>query len=112
MISSLTGMEVSNASLYDGGSAVAEASLMAIRAHRKSKSQRILVPAAVNPDYRDVLQAVAGGQHLARGGKAAHRELFACQRLLQHEAYRVVVIDDPDLKHRCWVHWHRRAAGS
>src|SRR6185436_6156699 len=42
MISSLTGMEVSNASLYDGGSAVAEASLMAIRAHRRSKSQRIL----------------------------------------------------------------------
>ena len=44
MISALTGMEVSNASLYDGGSAVAEASLMAVRAHRSSKSQRILVP--------------------------------------------------------------------
>ena len=37
MITSLTGMEVSNASLYDGGSAVAEASLMAIRAHHKSQ---------------------------------------------------------------------------
>ena len=46
MISSLTGMEVSNASMYDGGSAVAEASLMAMRAHRKSKSQRVLVPDA------------------------------------------------------------------
>jgi glycine dehydrogenase subunit 1 len=65
MMASLTGMAASNASLYDGATALAEACLMAVRAHRKSKSQRILVPAAVNPDYRDVLQAVAGGQKLA-----------------------------------------------
>jgi glycine dehydrogenase subunit 1 len=65
MMASLTGMAASNASLYDGATALAEACLMAVRAHRKSKSQRILVPAAVNPDYRDVLQAVAGGQSLA-----------------------------------------------
>src|SRR5262245_43408257 len=62
MISSLTGMEVSNASLYDGGSAVAEASLMAIRAHRKSKSQRVLVPTTLNPTYRKVAVATASGQ--------------------------------------------------
>ena len=65
MMASLTGMAASNASLYDGATALAEACLMAVRAHRKSKSQRILVPAAVNPDYRDVLHAVAGGQNLA-----------------------------------------------
>src|SRR5512139_217927 len=65
MMASLTGMAASNASLYDGATGLAEACLMAVRAHRKSKSQRILVPAAVNPDYRDVLQAVAGGQNLA-----------------------------------------------
>jgi glycine dehydrogenase subunit 1 len=62
MITSLTGMEVSNASLYDGGSAVAEASLMAIRAHRKSKSQRVLLPTNVHPNYRKVAAATAGGQ--------------------------------------------------
>jgi len=62
MISSLTGMEVSNASLYDGGSAVAEASLMSVRAHRKSKSQRILVPTTVHPNYRKVAVATASGQ--------------------------------------------------
>jgi glycine dehydrogenase subunit 1 len=65
MMASLTGMAASNASLYDGATALGEACLMAVRAHRKSKSQRILVPAAVNPTYRDVLQAVAGGQNLA-----------------------------------------------
>src|SRR5262245_58811721 len=62
MISSLTGMEVSNASLYDGGSAVAEVSLMAIRSHRKSKAQRILVPTTMHPNYRKVAVATASGQ--------------------------------------------------
>jgi glycine dehydrogenase subunit 1 len=65
MMASLTGMAASNASLYDGATALAEACLMAVRAHRKSKSQRILVPTAVNPTYRQVLQAIAGNQNLA-----------------------------------------------
>lgn len=64
MISSLTGMEVSNASLYDGGSAVAEAALMSVRAHRKSKSMRILVPTTVHPHYRKVAVATAGNQNV------------------------------------------------
>ena len=64
MIASLTGMEVSNASLYDGASAVAEASLMAVRANRKSKSQRILMPTTVHPHYRKVAIAAAGNQGL------------------------------------------------
>src|ERR1044071_9573665 len=64
MIASLTGMQVSNASLYDGASAVAEASLMSVRAHRRSKSMRILVPTTVHPHYRKVAVATAGGQGL------------------------------------------------
>jgi glycine dehydrogenase subunit 1 len=62
MIASLTGMQVSNASLYDGASALAEACLMAVRAHRKSKSARILLPATLNPTYRKVVRAIAGMQ--------------------------------------------------
>ena len=65
MMASLTGMEASNASLYDGATALAEACLMAVRAHRKSKSARILLPAALNPWYRDVVESVAGSQKLA-----------------------------------------------
>ena len=74
MISSLTGMEVSNASLYDGGSAVAEAALMAVRAHRKSKSLRILVPSTVNPNYRRVAVSTAGNQGLRFETVAYSRE--------------------------------------
>ena len=65
MMASLTGLDVSNASLYDGASGLAEACLMAVRANRKSKSQRILLPAALNPTYRDVTQVVAGNQNIA-----------------------------------------------
>jgi glycine dehydrogenase subunit 1 len=62
MMASLTGMEVANASLYDGASALAEACLMAVRANRKSKAQRVLVPRSVHPHYRKVASATAGNQ--------------------------------------------------
>ena len=65
MISSLTGMEVSNASLYDGGSAVAEASLMAIRAHRKSQ-----VAAHPRADHRASELPQGGGGDGERPGRA------------------------------------------
>ena len=65
MMASLTGMDVSNASLYDGASALAEACLMAIRANRRSQSRRILVPATVHPHYRQVMQSIAGNQGLS-----------------------------------------------
>jgi glycine dehydrogenase subunit 1 len=62
MIASLTGMEVANASLYDGASALAEAALMAVRANRKSRSQRVLMPTSVHPHYRKVALTAAGNQ--------------------------------------------------
>jgi glycine dehydrogenase subunit 1 len=65
MMASLTGMQVSNASLYDGASALGEACLMAVRANRKSKSARILVPTSVNPTYLEVSRAIAEGQRLS-----------------------------------------------
>jgi glycine dehydrogenase subunit 1 len=65
MMASLTALDISNASLYDGASGLAEACLMAVRANRKSKSQRILLPVALNPTYRDVTQVVAGNQNIA-----------------------------------------------
>jgi glycine dehydrogenase subunit 1 len=64
MIARLTGMAVANASMYDGASAVAEAALMAVRAHRRSQSARILVPTTVHPHYRRVALATAANQGL------------------------------------------------
>jgi len=49
MICQLTGMDVANASLYDGASACAEAALMAMRATRRSK---VVISAGVHPEYR------------------------------------------------------------
>src|SRR5271170_6482546 len=62
MICALTGMEVSNASLYDGASALAEACLMAVRANRAASSRRILLPRTVNPTYAQVAESIAGNQ--------------------------------------------------
>ena len=64
MISSLTGMDVSNASVYDGASGLAEAALMAVRANRKSNSKRVLLASGVSATYRKVAEAIAGSQGL------------------------------------------------
>ena len=62
MMASLTGMDVSNASLYDGASGLAEAVLMAVRAHKKSR--KILMPATVHPIYRKVVHAIVKNQNI------------------------------------------------
>ncbi len=64
MMTGLTGMEVSNASLYDGASALAEACLMAVRANRASKSRRILVAGAMHPVYRKVAEVICAAQEI------------------------------------------------
>lgn len=56
MISRLTGMDISNATVYDGGTACAEAILMARRISRKSKA---LVSKNLNPEYKKVIDTYA-----------------------------------------------------
>ena len=58
MICELTGMEVANASMYDGASAMAEAALMGTRI---TKREEIIISSAVNPRYRKVLDTYLRG---------------------------------------------------
>ena len=62
MMASLTGMDVSNASMYDGATALAEAALMAVRSHKTSR--RILIPKTVHPVYRQVVRAIVSNQKI------------------------------------------------
>lgn len=64
MMTELMAMDVSNASLYDGASALAEAILMAVRGNRKSKSKRVLVPRNLHPDYRRTVEAIVSNQDI------------------------------------------------
>lgn len=64
MMANLTGMDVSNASLYDGASAVAEAILMAVRANKHSKTKQILVPRSLHPYYRQTIDALVRAQEI------------------------------------------------
>ena len=58
MISGLTGLDVANASMYDGASATAEAALMALRVTRRS---RVVVADGLHPHYRQVLATYLDG---------------------------------------------------
>jgi glycine dehydrogenase subunit 1 len=62
MMTTLTAMDVSNASLYDGATALAEAVLMAVRLEKKSALKRILMPTAVHPFYRDAVKSIVKQQ--------------------------------------------------
>lgn len=62
MMASLMGLGVSNASLYDGASALAEAILMAVRVNPRAR--RVLLPRTVHPRYRQVVKTIVSRQQI------------------------------------------------
>lgn len=64
MMASLMGMDVSNASMYDGASALAEAILMTVRLHRKSQSRKVLIPKNLQPSYRRTVRTLVKNQQI------------------------------------------------
>ena len=63
MISRITGMDIANASMYDGGSACAEAVLMAHRINR-GKKNKALVSDRLNPEYKEVIKTYCWAQNI------------------------------------------------
>ena len=61
MICELTGMEVANASMYDGSTAAAEAVMMGVRLTGR---RSVVIARSVHPQYREVLETYAHHQHL------------------------------------------------
>jgi glycine dehydrogenase subunit 1 len=91
-VAALTGMEVANASMYDGSTAAAEAVLMA---HRLTKRRRALISHALHPHYADVIETmsqysgfetVAGANVRLEGLAAQIDETTSC-----------VVVQNPDV---------------
>ncbi len=87
----LTGMDVANASLYDGGTALFEALMMALKATRR---RRVLVDQGVNPGYRAMLRTYTRHldldfQELPLAGGRADRAAFG--RLLDKNTAAVIV---------------------
>ena len=60
-IAALTGMDIANASMYDGATACAEAALMAMRVTGRSK---VVIGNALHPHYRDVLIRYVGAENI------------------------------------------------
>lgn len=118
MMASLMGMDVSNASLYDGASGLAEAILMAVRLRGLKGNAKVLLPRSIHPHYRAAAHAIVYQQHIElvdvpydlKTGQVDQAALHAC--LSEEVAALVIpqpnffgVLDDVDALTN-WAHEH------
>jgi glycine dehydrogenase subunit 1 len=100
LITALTGMEVSNASHYDGATAVAEAANMAY-AQFRGKRTKVVISPTVHPQYRAVLRTYTQGMGLELAGddpKAVNSDPLLVNSLdtLVDDNTALVVVQYPD----------------
>ena len=100
MMAKLMGMEVSNASLYDGSTSAAEAALMAVRCNRRIKSKRVLLLGSVNPTYTRVIHTLVTNQDIELqqvvfSAEKGHVELEQLA-LYAEEEFAAVIIQQPN----------------
>ena len=92
MISELTGMEVANASMYDGSTATAEAVMMAVRLTGR---RSVVVARSVHPEYREVLATYAFHQGMplaqARFTESGRLDLQATEKLITRDTACVLI---------------------
>jgi glycine dehydrogenase subunit 1 len=94
MICQLTGMEVANASLYDGSTAVAEAVLMA---HRVTRRNRFVIADTLHPHYREVISSYTSNLGL-KIDLAAHSDdgTVDAQSIVIDNSTAALVIQSPN----------------
>src|SRR2546421_1228262 len=97
LVCQLTGMDVANASMYDGSTAMAEAALMAERVTRRS---RVLVSDAVHPEYMRVAETYVAhaGIELLRLGvdEVTGRTTFDLDEAALDKSVAAVIIQSPN----------------
>ena len=85
MICELTGMEIANASMYDGSTGAAESVMMAARVTRRS---HVVVASTVHPEYREVLRTYAQHQGLTK-----HRVGYGADGRVDMQALEAAITD-------------------
>jgi glycine dehydrogenase subunit 1 len=96
-IALLTGLDVANASVYDGATALAEAAIMAVNATGR---RAILVSRAVHPNYRAVLRTYAEGLDLTIDelpyGSDGRTDTATLEAALADQRYAAVAVQTPN----------------
>ncbi|KAB2310114.1 aminomethyl-transferring glycine dehydrogenase subunit GcvPA [Betaproteobacteria bacterium SCN2] len=117
MMTRLTGLDVSNASLYDGGSGLAEAVLMAVRSN-KSGHRRVLMPKTVHPLYRAACRDIVKNQkielvevdyHPATGCTVLPKDAEGCAALVIPQPNFFGMLEDVDAM-TDWAHANKLLA--
>lgn len=95
MICELTGMDIANASMYDGASAIAEAILMAVRKNRLTKA---ILPATLHPEFVKVIKIYTEGigiELLTAPAKDGVTDIDALARMMD-DSIGSVIIQSPN----------------
>jgi glycine dehydrogenase subunit 1 len=94
LICALTGMDVANASHYDGGTALAEAAIMAAAVGRNRRT--VVVAPSVNPQYREVMRTLLQGAGLRVIGDENPDASLADVARLVDSTTAALVVQSPD----------------
>jgi glycine dehydrogenase subunit 1 len=94
LISALTGMDVANASHYDGGTALAEAGIMAVNSTRNRRT--LVVAPGVNPQYRAVIRTLVQGAGISVVGDERPDATLDETLALVDDSTAAVLVQSPD----------------
>lgn len=94
MIANLTGMEVVNASHYDGATSMAEAAIMAVNVSN-GKRTKIIISPSINPQYRQTLRTYLPGDQVTIIGDEEHNASLTDLLTLLDEDTACLIVENP-----------------